>query len=151
MNFTTPEYYESLGKETQGPKQTHLNDQVTITGKPLDLHKVPYSRNGAPHKQQATATRGVKYDQEKLRPSLLPMESVIDVIKVLMFGSKKYADDNWKIVPDAHKRYKDASMRHLMAYFAGEKNDEETGLSHLSHCVCCLLFMIWFDLKEAQK
>ena len=117
---------------------------------PQQPNQVPYSRAGAPH-LKASENNGVKYDEDKMRPSLLPMEALQEVIKVLTYGSKKYADDNWKIVPDAHKRYKDASMRHLMAYFAHQQNDEETGMSHLAHCICCLLFMLWFDLKGGQK
>jgi len=91
--------------------------------------------------------KGIKFDSEKLRPSLLPMESLEVVTKVLMFGSAKYSDHNWKIVPNARARYIDAALRHLMASVKGEENDNESGLSHIAHCVCCLLFVLWFDIK----
>lgn len=99
---------------------------------------------------KASETVGVKYDAGKLRPSLVPIKSLNEVIKVLMFGSLKYSDDNWKIVPGARARYKDAAMRHLHAYMDGEKNDNETGLSHLAHCICCCMFIIWFDLTGLE-
>ena len=93
---------------------------------------------------------GTKFDSEKLRPSLLPIESLEVVTKVLMFGSAKYSDHNWKIVPNARARYIDAAMRHLMAVVREEENDAESGLSHVAHCICCLLFVLWFDIKEQK-
>jgi len=38
-----------------------------------------------------------------------------------------------------------AAMRHLIARIKGQQVDEESGLPHLAHCVCCLLFLLWFD------
>lgn len=93
---------------------------------------------------------GTKSDSEKLRPSLLPIESLEVVTKVLMFGSAKYSDHNWKIVPNARARYIDAAMRHLMDVVREEENDAESGLSHVAHCICCLLFVLWFDIKGVK-
>ena len=88
---------------------------------------------------------GVKYDQHKDRWDLLPMREVREVIKVLTFGAQKYDDDNWKKVPDIDKRYFAAAMRHMVAYHEGKRYDEESGLNHLAHAMCCMLFMLWFD------
>lgn len=91
---------------------------------------------------------GVKHDSGKFRFSLLPWNAVKEVIDVLEFGAKKYAPDNWKRVDDHRDRYFNATIRHVTAWYAGEKNDPETGLNHLAHAVCCLLFLIWFDKNE---
>lgn len=91
---------------------------------------------------------GVKHDNGKFRFSLLPWNAVKEVIDVLEFGAKKYAPDNWKRVDDHRDRYFNATIRHVTAWYAGEKNDPETGLNHLAHAVCCLLFLIWFDKNE---
>jgi hypothetical protein len=64
-----------------------------------------------------------------------------------MAGAKKYSPDNWKSVPDGKRRYYSAALRHLAAWREGEKLDPETGLPHLSHALCCLLFMSYFDDK----
>lgn len=93
---------------------------------------------------------GRKHDAGKLEWHLVPWEGVEDTVRVLMEGAKKYEPDNWKKVPDAEKRYKDAAMRHLTAYMKGEKIDPEWGISHLSHCMCNLLFLSWFDAQEAD-
>jgi hypothetical protein len=97
---------------------------------------------------EENSTKGVKYDGKKLRYSLLPLDSLQEVVKVLEFGAKKYAPDNWKYVDDAEARYWDAAMRHIVAYKLEDKADSETGLSHLAHAICCLLFLINFDKSE---
>lgn len=91
---------------------------------------------------------GVKYDNDKPQWSLVPFKAMTQVVDVLTFGARKYAPDNWKKVPDARRRYIDAAFRHMSIYVSGEKNDKETGKSHLAHAICCLLFLIAFDIGE---
>ena len=89
---------------------------------------------------------GIKHDSNKLRYSLLPWTAIKEVVKVLEFGASKYSVNNWqKIEP---QRYKDAAMRHLVAIMEGEWLDEESHLPHAGHAICCLLFLIWFNLQE---
>ena len=92
--------------------------------------------------------KGVKYDKNKPRWSLLPYRELEDVVKVLTLGSIKYEDDNWKRVPNAKDRYFSALMRHITAWWNGERIDKESGLSHLAHCVCCVLFLMWHDKEK---
>lgn len=89
----------------------------------------------------AAAPTGRKDDAGKEQWSLLPWEALKGVVRVLTFGAKKYAPDNWRKVPDARRRYTDAFFRHFVAWQLGEKTDPETGESHLSHALCCLLFI----------
>ena len=97
------------------------------------------------------AIGGIKYDLGKARPSLLPVDAILDILKVLEYGAKKYAPGNWKKV-EPKSRYFDATMRHLYAWQTGEDVDPETDLSHLSHAACCLLFLISskLDGKEVR-
>lgn len=98
--------------------------------------------------KQEDIKTGVKYDDGKLQWRLIPWDSLKEVVAVLSYGSTKYAPDNWKYVGDAKDRYSDAALRHFTSWLSGERNDEETGKSHLAHCICCLLFLIWFDKEE---
>lgn len=91
--------------------------------------------------------KGVKYDEEKLMWSLLDFNSIEDLVKVLQYGAKKYSLDNWKYV-EPKSRYFDACLRHIIAWKQGEQNDSESGLSHLSHAMACLMFLNW---SEKQK
>ena len=93
---------------------------------------------------------GVKFDKQKTRWDLLPLTMLKQVVDVLTFGSNKYSDNNWKMIPDAKARYFSAMMRHLEKWQSGEKCDEESGYSHLAHACCCLLFILWFDDNESN-
>lgn len=92
-----------------------------------------------------TSPVGQKHDASKPRYSLLPVGSVEHVIDVLEFGATKYTPDNWQHVSDARTRYYDATMRHLSVWWQGETHDAESGLHHLAHAACCILFLLWFD------
>lgn len=101
--------------------------------------------------ESATNTLGIKHDKDKPRWDLLPYDSVGQVVDVLTFGAAKYADDNWKKVPDARRRYIAAAMRHLTAWIAGERKDPESGLHHLAHAACCILFLLWLDDTKEKE
>lgn len=90
---------------------------------------------------------GFKADQGKPDWSLLPLDVVEETVRVLTAGAKKYARDNWQKVPDADQRYFAAALRHLTAWQKGEHLDPETGLSHLGHAMCCLVFLRWFEAR----
>lgn len=85
-------------------------------------------------------TTGMKFDGDKLDYTLLPWDSIEDIVKVLEFGARKYARDNWKNVEA--ERYVKAAFRHLIAYQQGETVDQESGLPHLAHLGCCVLFLL---------
>ena len=99
---------------------------------------------------QVEETTGRKYDAGKAQPSLLPSGPILEISKVLAFGAKKYAPENWKKVESGKRRYTDAMLRHILAWMGGEKMDEESGLHHLAHAGCCLLFVLWFDQQEEK-
>jgi hypothetical protein len=88
---------------------------------------------------------GTKYDEEKVRWDLLPWEGIEDVAKVMTYGAKKYAPDNWQKVKPLRARYFAAALRHIMAWNKEEILDHESGLPHLAHAICCLLFCMWGD------
>jgi hypothetical protein len=85
---------------------------------------------------------GLKHDQGKLDYTLVPWDGLEEVIKVLEFGANKYSRDNWRKVENAEARYMAAAFRHMVAHNFGEVNDPESGLPHLAHAGCCILFML---------
>ena len=94
---------------------------------------------------------GKKFDGEKPRWDLLPLREVEEIVNVLTHGSQKYADNNWMHVKPPYKRYFSALLRHLKAWRSGEIIDKESGLSHLAHAGCCMLFLMWFDNELRPK
>lgn len=85
---------------------------------------------------------GVKYDSEKPRWDLLPIEPIEQVVGVLTYGAKKYDDENWRKVANQRSRYYAAALRHIVAWWKGEKLDPESGYHHLAHAMCCLIFLM---------
>lgn len=76
--------------------------------------------------------QGTKHDQNKARMDLIPMDALLEVAKVLTFGSMKYGDRNWEKGIDP-QRLRAAQMRHDAATELGELNDSESGLLHVAH------------------
>ena len=88
----------------------------------------------------------------KSRPALIPPKFILGMGDVMLFGSEKYDADNWKLArPEEISLYKDALMRHILAYLDGEQCDPETGLSHLYHAGCNLSFLDHFDRKVENE
>lgn len=90
---------------------------------------------------------GAKHDAGKPDWSLLPWDALGPVVEVMMFGARKYGPDNWRDVPDAGRRYWSAAQRHLVAHLQGEPTDEESGLPHLAHAACCVLFLLAKEIE----
>jgi hypothetical protein len=55
------------------------------------------------------------------------------VTEVGTFGACKYSPDGWLRVPDGIHRYKDALVRHLMAFLGDEAVDAESKMPHEWH------------------
>jgi hypothetical protein len=98
-----------------------------------------------PKPQPAAVELGRKDDNGKPRWDLLPLEAVGQVVDVLTFGEQKYAPDGWRHVPSPRRRYYAAAMRHLVAWWLGSPTDPESGLPHLAHAACCILFLLETD------
>jgi hypothetical protein len=86
----------------------------------------------------------LKFDQHKLPLNLLSTEAMNQTAAVLAFGAQKYAAHNWR-AGFAWSRPLAAAMRHLTAFNDGEDRDPESGLSHLAHAACCIMFLLEFE------
>jgi hypothetical protein len=87
----------------------------------------------------------VKFDHDKVDWSLVPFEALEDMTRVLMFGAQKYDAFNWADNGGfKYMRIIRALLRHVFAYMRGEDNDPESGLSHIAHAQCNLLFLAYY-------
>ena len=94
---------------------------------------------------------GVKKDEGKLRWSLLPWDAVQEVVKVLMFGAKKYDDRNWEKGMDWDRLF-DADMRHKIDWWQyRETNASDSNIKHLAHMACDILFLLAYELRNIGK
>jgi hypothetical protein len=88
--------------------------------------------------------RGVKFDGGKARLDLIDPYAIEQIGHVLAFGARKYAAHNWRGGIQM-SRLLGAGLRHLLARLRGEKYDIESGLPHLAHLGCCVMFALWMD------
>lgn len=66
---------------------------------------------------------------------------------VLTFGAIKYSPNNWRLGLE-WGRVIGAAMRHLTAFSDGEDLDPESGLPHIDHLACCVMFLSEFQKKN---
>lgn len=85
-----------------------------------------------------------KADTEKVRLEFLPVQPLLDVGEVLTYGAVKYGPRNWEKGLAWHRAY-GATLRHLFAWWSGETYDPETGLNHLAHAACNILFLLEYS------
>lgn len=86
---------------------------------------------------------GVKYDGGKPRLDLVSHHFLNGIGAVLGYGAAKYAARNWEKGIEFGRVFA-ALMRHLWAWWGGEEFDPESGLHHLDHAACCLMFLRHF-------
>jgi len=75
-----------------------------------------------------------KDDTHKVRVDLLPIDQLMQVANVFDFGAKKYYANSYRDGDTVvWSRTYGSIIRHMMLFWAGEDNDQESGLSHLAH------------------
>jgi len=94
--------------------------------------------------KQSKEEKGKKFDFGKIPLDLLPTLSLKEIGKVLAFGKSKYGEWNW-LEGMSWSRLVGAAKRHLDSWIEREEEDPETGLSHLAHLGCCVLFLNTYE------
>lgn len=93
----------------------------------------------------------LKFDEQKTNWGLMPFEAVEEINKVLEFGAQKYAAHNWCTGSGfKYSRVLNSLLRHVFAFMRGEDCDPESGLSHMAHAGCNVLFILYY-LKHKDK
>lgn len=87
---------------------------------------------------------GVKYDAGKVQMELLDPSFLEGTAAVLTFGAAKYDAYNWAKGMQWSRVF-GALMRHMWKFWRGQELDEETGISHLYHASCCLMFLAHYQ------
>lgn len=112
---------------------------------PIDCPRVCYNEeNMNKIKKQDKKKVFAKADTGKPGFELLPIWLMDDVNKVLRHGADKYGVLNWQKTEGFKlSRCYNALLRHMFAWWRGEDIDPESGISHLAHAMCNLLFLTY--------
>jgi len=140
--------YESAVFQTTSLSDDSLfittNTDPTPTSVEIDWTKV--TNTTIPNVKLGSA---LKFDTDKLPVNLLSSEALLQTAAVLKFGADKYNEHNWR-QGFAWSRPLAAAMRHIMAFNDGEDKDPESGLSHLAHAMCCIMFLLEFEKTHKE-
>jgi dATP/dGTP diphosphohydrolase len=67
-------------------------------------------------------------------PKLIPAEALLALSEVVALGAKRYAPNNWRLIPmEDHISH---ALEHLFLFMDGQTGDED----HLKHALCRLAF-----------
>lgn len=92
-----------------------------------------------------------KDDSGKPEFEMLPLGLFSGVNKILQYGADKYGIENWKKDGFKLSRAYNALLRHMISFWEGEDFDKESGLSHLDHAMCNLIFMKYHLLNKPES
>jgi len=101
-----------------------------------------------------TGPGGKKDDGGKLPWSLMILQLLSGVVKILEHGARKYAAQSWQKVPNGKERYFAAMIRHLISMQDDGGNinlnkiDSDSGLPHLWHMQTNAYFLEYFRRLE---
>jgi len=87
----------------------------------------------------------LRYNEGKDAWALVDFIAMRPLVQVLMFGAKKYAPGNWTKGMN-RMNILESLQRHMVALFAGEQNDPESGLPHIGHIMCNCMFYSYYSL-----
>lgn len=86
--------------------------------------------------------RALRYNDGKSKWSLVDLNSLEPMVKVLMYGAEKYSPNNWRKGLKVTEIY-ESMFRHLIQLMGGEDIDSESGLPHIGHIQCNAMFMAY--------
>lgn len=125
-----------------------LPDDMQHAYKWTGPHTVPSVTKVDPRSVIKTAVRD---DSNKTNWSLMPFEALEEINKVLEFGATKYSANNWQEGTGfKYSRVLNSLLRHVFAFMRGEDKDPESGLSHMAHAGCNVLFILYYLKKKAR-
>ena len=90
-----------------------------------------------------------RFNDDKLKWSLVHFPSFEGMVKVLEFGAKKYSPHNWKKGLKKEEVI-ESLLRHTFAILNGELNDPESGLPHSGHIQCNTMFLTYIEEQEKK-
>lgn len=103
--------------------------------------------SGPPVEGSGPPAEGVKYDDGKVRFSLLPWDAIEMVAWVFTRGAQKYAPRNWE-KGMAWSRIYDGMMRHATSWYQHRQMlDTETGLRQIAQVAWAALVLCAYELR----
>jgi Domain of unknown function (DUF5664) len=93
--------------------------------------------------------KALRYNEGKLRWSLVDFKCLEETVRVLEIGADKYDLHNWK-KGSPITQLSESLLRHMFAFMSGEDKDPESGRSHIGHVICNAMFIDYMMREMPQ-
>lgn len=94
-------------------------------------------------RERGTSMVAEKHDGDKPGVHLVWPGIILGMARVLTYGAKKYAEDQW-MHGISFRRIVSAVYRHFLAILMGELIDEESGIEHIYHIATNVMFLAYY-------
>ena len=88
--------------------------------------------------------RAQRHNKGKLRLDLVPPEAIEALAEVIGYGAEKYDENDWR-KGDKYSTTYASLQRHLLAWYKGIDNDDESGMNHLHHAITNIAFLVTYS------
>ena len=133
--------------ENKTIKEEIVNEVDDFTKALLDRDKGVWTKEQVEAMKQSLtnspqAFQALRYNQGKVEWSLVDYKSLEPMVRVLEYGCKKYARNNWrKGMPVT--QIIESMLRHTYKLLEGELVDPESGIEHVGHIQCNAMFLAY--------
>lgn len=86
----------------------------------------------------------IQYNAGKPCTTMLDPDFIEEMARVMMYGAAKYSRDNWRLGTN-YSEIIDGLDRHRNKRVKGERNDAESGQSHMAHIACRAMFLYYYE------
>mgnify|MGYP003151237939 CR=1 FL=1 len=129
---------------TPTPEQVAVRQDTPVAASPIEHAGDLAEEIARLQREPSQGEEGGQRDNHgKPRHDLIAPEMLDGVAAVLAFGAKKYGERDWEkgLLWGGTLA---STMRHLMVWMQREELDEESGLPHLDHAACNIMFLCAF-------
>lgn len=99
-------------------------------------------KNMGPDAALVTNEQGGKQSETAYRMDLIPPSVIFSLGEVLAYGAKRYAENNWKLIPA--KDHFNHCLVHMMGWIAGDTSDD-----HAGHALCRMA--MFYEMQRVEK
>jgi hypothetical protein len=135
------EWMEALARSQQWMDKSDresIEHRAMVRGIDLDPHEVSLADNNL--KTAAAA--------KKPRVSAVPPIALLAMGAAMQDGANKYGLFNWRDSAVTSTVFYDAIMRHLIAWYSGERNAPDSGVHHLAHVMAGCAIILDAELNS---
>lgn len=119
--------------------------------RPAEAGEIPVSYSGPsdfaqkyqlPKPEAPDGNPKTRFGMAKPPIGLIPGPAMVHMAEAFRDGAQKYGAANWRDDPVSSSIYINACLRHVLSWYDGEGEAEDSGVHHLGHAAACLAILM---------